>query len=180
MLEDLSHHILDIAENGANAGADAVSILIDDSEDRILFFVKDDGRGMSEETVKTVTNPFYTTRTERRVGLGLPFLKQLSEMCGGKFSILSEPGKGTEVTASFSKSHIDTPPLGDIPSTLMALFLGNPSIDWTYTHRRGEREFVVESEALKEALGNENPFLNPTLALGIKDYIQGNIEELYR
>lgn len=180
MLEDLSHHILDIAENGANAGAAAVSILIDDSQDKVLFFVKDNGRGMNEETVKRVTNPFYTSRTERRVGLGLPFLKQLSEMCGGGFSIVSEPGKGTEVTASFLKSHIDTPPLGDIPSTLMILFLGNPHIAWTYTHRRGEREFVVESEGLKEALDDENPFINPTLALGIKDYIRSNIEELYQ
>ncbi len=179
MLEDLSHHILDIAENGVNAGADEISISIDDSGDRLLLSVRDNGRGMTEETVKAVVNPFYTTRTERRVGLGLPFLKQLAELCGGVFSVSSEPGRGTQVTASFLKTSIDVPPLGDVPSTLMTLFIGYPGIAWKYIHRRNEKEFSVDSMELREALGGGNPFLEPALALGVKEYIETNIDELY-
>jgi len=179
MLEDLSHHILDIAENGVNAGADEISIEIDDSGDRLLFSVSDNGRGMTEETVKAVVNPFYTTRTERRVGLGLPFLKQLSELCGGDFSVSSEPGRGTHVTASFLKTSIDLPPLGDGPSTLMTIFIGNPGISWKYTHSRNGKDFSVDSKELSEALGGENAFLEPALALGVKEYIETNIDELY-
>ena len=180
MLEDLSHHILDIAENGVNAGAGEISVEIDDSGGRLLLSVKDNGRGMTEETVKTVVNPFYTTRTERRVGLGLPFLKQLAELCGGTFSIVSEPGRGTEVTATFLKSSIDLPPLGDVPSTLVTLFIGNPDIAWKYTHRRNGKEFTVDSMELREALGGGNPFLEPALALGVREFIETNIEELYQ
>jgi anti-sigma regulatory factor (Ser/Thr protein kinase) len=179
MLEDLSHHILDIAENGVNAGADEISISIDDSGDMLLLSVRDNGRGMTEETVKAVVNPFYTTRTERRVGLGLPFLKQLSELCGGDFSVSSEPGRGTHVTASFLKTSIDLPPLGDVPSTLMTLFIGNPGISWKYTHSRNGKDFSVDSKELSEALGGENAFLEPALALGVKEYIETNIDELY-
>jgi hypothetical protein len=179
MLEDLSHHLLDIAENGVNAGADAIFVEINDSGDRILFSVRDNGRGMTEETVRAVVNPFYTTRTERRVGLGLPFLKQLAELCGGTFAVASEPGEGTEVKASFLKSSIDLPPLGDIPSTLMTLFIGNPEISWKYTHRRNDREFSVDSGELRQALGGDNPFKEPAIALGIKEYIESNIDELY-
>ncbi|MDI9370685.1 MAG: ATP-binding protein [Synergistaceae bacterium] len=177
MLEDLSHHILDIAENGVNAGASAITIELEDDE-YIRLTVKDNGRGMDESTARSVVDPFYTTRTERRVGLGLPFLKQLAELCGGKFLLRSSPGKGTDVSATFRKDSVDTPPLGDIPSTLLTLLVGNPQIAWRYIHRVGNREFVLDSEELAEALGGGNPFADAALAVGIKEFIATNIEEL--
>ncbi len=179
MLDDLSLHILDIAENGVNAGAGRVSVEIDHQGDLLKLTVSDNGRGMNEETVKSVTNPFYTTRTERRVGLGLPFLKQLAELCEGDFSIASAPGKGTVVRASFMMSSVDAPPMGDIPSTLFTLFLGYPDVTWEYIHRRDDGEFILNSVELKEALGGGNPFADPSLSGAIKEFIETNISELY-
>ena len=179
MLEDLSHHILDIAENGVNAGADAISIELDDGNEYIRLTITDNGRGMDEATARAVVDPFYTTRTERRVGLGLPFLKQLAELCAGKFLLSSAPGAGTTVSASFSKLSVDTPPTGDIPSTLLALLIGHGHVSWKYVHKYGGREFLLDSDELKEALGGGQPFADPVLALGVKEYIAENIGELY-
>ncbi len=179
MLEDLSHHILDIAENGVNAGADSIGVTFDDDGEFIRLTVRDNGRGMSEATAHAVVDPFYTTRTERRVGLGLPFLKQLTELCGGEFLLSSALGKGTTVSASFSKKSVDTPPPGDIPSTLLTLLVGHGHISWKYVHRVGKREFLLDSDELKDALGGGNPFTDPALAVGVKEYIAENIGELY-
>ncbi|MGI6784136.1 MAG: ATP-binding protein [Aminivibrio sp.] len=179
MLDDLSLHILDVAENGVNAGAGKVSIEIDHRGDLLKLVVGDNGRGMDEETVKAVTNPFYTTRTERRVGLGLPFLKQLAELCEGDFSVVSAPGKGTVITASFMMSSVDAPPLGDIPSTLFTLFLGYPDVTWDYIHRRNDNEFILNSDELKEALGGGNPFADPSLSMAIKEFMETNLAALY-
>jgi len=179
MLEDLSQHILDIAENGVNAGADSISLKIDDGPEEVVLIVSDNGKGMDEQTCRLVVDPFFTSRTERRVGLGLPFLKQLADLCGGSFALESFPGRGTTVSASFRKDSIDMPPLGDIPSTLLALFIGNPDISWMYTHKRNGKEFSVGNRELSEALGGGNPFSDPSLALGIKDYLRENISDLY-
>ena len=132
MLEDLSAHVLDIAENSVMAeGTEVrVEVLEEKAADRLSFSVEDNGRGMSKEFISKVTDPFTTTRTTRRVGMGLPFLKQSAELCGGRLDIVSEPGKGTKTTASFMMSSIDRPPLGDIPATLMALIMGSPEIHW--------------------------------------------------
>ena len=137
MLEDLSAHVLDIAENSVMAeGTEVrVEVLEEKAADRLSFSVEDNGRGMSKEFISKVTDPFTTTRTTRRVGMGLPFLKQSAELCGGRLDIVSEPGKGTKTTASFMMSSIDRPPLGDIPATLMALIMGSPEIHWVYRHK---------------------------------------------
>ncbi|MFA7620744.1 MAG: ATP-binding protein [Aminobacteriaceae bacterium] len=177
MLEDLSHHILDIAENGVNAGANEITIELEVDE-FIRLTVSDNGRGMDESTARSVVDPFYTTRTERRVGLGLPFLKQLTDLCDGEFTLSSTLGKGTTVSASFRRDSVDTPPLGDIPSTLLTLLIGNGHIHWRYIHRVEEREFTLDSVELEEALGGGNPFADVALAVGIKEFIATNIEEL--
>ncbi len=179
MLEDLSHHILDIAENGVNAGADAITVEFEDDEEFIRLTVRDNGRGMDATTARAVVDPFFTTRTERRVGLGLPFLKQLADLCGGEFHLDSAPGKGTTISASFCKQCVDTPPAGDIPSTLLTLLIGYGDVSWKYEHRVGGRTFILDSDELKEALGGGNPFTDPALAVGIKEYIAENIADLY-
>lgn len=179
MLEELSQHLLDIAENGPKAGATSVFIEIDDGSEEIVLSVRDNGRGMDEATVRRVVDPFYTTRTERRVGLGFPFLKQLAELCGGRFSLESVPGVGTTVSASFRKDNIDTPPLGDVPSSLMTLLAGYGNVAWHYVHRHGAKEFRLDSGELADALGGGSPFENPVLAVAAREYIEENIDELY-
>ena len=177
MLEDLSHHILDIAENSANAGSTAVEIEFDERENFVTLSVRDNGKGMDEQTARAVLNPFVTSRTTRRVGLGLPFLKQMAELCGGAFSLVTAPGEGTTVTASFRKDSIDTPPPGDIPSTLVTLFLSGGGVRWRYRHKTGRGEFLLDSDELADALGRD--FISDvSLLSSVKEYIGENLSEI--
>ncbi|GHV56195.1 histidine kinase [Synergistales bacterium] len=180
MLEDLSQHILDIAENSSGAGAS--SVIIEISEDVranvLSMTVEDNGCGMSPEFLAKVTDPFTTTRTTRRVGMGLPFLKQSSEMCGGEFSISSEPGKGTRTRATFAYDNIDRPPLGDIPATVMTIFMGHTEIDWTYKHVYNGREFSVTTLELVEALEDRELLSTIDVGLWIRDMVSEGLAEL--
>ena len=181
MLEDLSAHVLDIAENSVMAEATEVRIEIieDKSADRLSFSVEDNGRGMTKEFMSKVTDPFTTTRTTRRVGMGLPFLKQSAELCGGGLEIVSEPGKGTKTTASFIMSSIDRPPLGDIPASLMALIMGSPEIRWIYRHRTENGEFVLDTDEIIDALDGEREMLrSPEVGLWLKEHIKENLDEI--
>ena len=181
MLEDLSAHVLDIAENSVMAEATEVRIGIieDKSADRLSFSVEDNGRGMTKEFMSKVTDPFTTTRTTRRVGMGLPFLKQSAELCGGGLEIVSEPGKGTKTTASFIMSSIDRPPLGDIPASLMALIMGSPEIRWIYRHRTDNGEFVLDTDEIIDALDGEREMLrSPEVGLWLKEHIKENLDEI--
>ena len=181
MLEDLSAHVLDIAENSVMAEATEVRIGIieDKSADRLSFSVEDNGRGMTKEFILKVTDPFTTTRTTRRVGMGLPFLKQSAELCGGGLEIVSEPGKGTKTTASFILSSIDRPPLGDIPASLMALIMGSPEIRWIYRHRTDNGEFVLDTDEIIDALDGEREMLrSPEVGLWLKEHIKENLDEI--
>lgn len=181
MLEDLSAHVLDIAENSVMAEATEVRIEIieDKSADRLSFSVEDNGRGMTKEFISKVTDPFTTTRTTRRVGMGLPFLKQSAELCGGGLEIVSEPGKGTKTTASFIMSSIDRPPLGDIPASLMALIMGSPEIRWIYRHRTDNGEFVLDTDEIIDALDGEREMLrSPEVGLWLKEHIKENLDEI--
>ena len=181
MLEDLSAHLLDIAENSVMAEATEVRIGIieDKSADRLSFSVEDNGSGMTKEFMSKVTDPFTTTRTTRRVGMGLPFLKQSAELCGGGLEIVSEPGKGTKTTASFIMSSIDRPPLGDIPASLMALIMGSPEIRWIYRHRTDNGEFVLDTDEIIDALDGEREMLrSPEVGLWLKEHIKENLDEI--
>ena len=140
-MEDISLHILDIAENALKAGATRVEIhVIEDLENDILKLqIIDNGKGMDEEMVQAVTDPFVTTRTERRVGLGLPFLAESARMAGGDIKIKSEPGVVTSIEADFVYSNIDRKPLGDIIKTMMMLIAGNPEVDFHYCHKKNNQ-----------------------------------------
>ena len=161
MLEDLSAHVLDISENSTMAGADDVEITIkeDEREDLLLFSVKDNGRGMSPEFVAKVTDPFTTTRTTRRVGMGLPFLRQSAELCGGGLVIDSAVGVGTTITATFQYGIVDRPPLGDMPATVMTLVMGSPNVHWRYRHIINGREFLLDTDEIVEALDGDRAML---------------------
>ena len=131
---ELSLNVMDIAQNSIRAGAKLVTVRVSASaaKDSLEIVIEDDGSGMSEETRLAVTDPFFTTRTTRKVGLGLPYYEMVAKMCGGGFSLWSEPGAGTRVTASFQLSHIDRAPLGNMGQTVAYLAGANPDVDFVY------------------------------------------------
>lgn len=153
-MEDLSLHILDIVENSIEAGADTVEIRLaeDTVKDLLSIEIKDNGRGMDEETAKMVTDPFYTTKTVRRIGLGLPFLKQAAHECEGEFTISSEKGRGTTISACFRRSHIDRKPLGDMGATIMVLIAGNPDINFVFRYKRDDYDYVLDTKEIRDEL----------------------------
>jgi signal transduction histidine kinase len=137
-MEDLSLHILDIAENSISGSAKRIEIRIDEdqAEDLLTIEIKDNGKGMDEQTLQKALDPFFTTRKTRKIGLGLSLLAQATRESDGKFELNSSPGKGTTVKATFSSSHPDCKPLGDIHETMRALIAGHPEIDFLYEHKR--------------------------------------------
>jgi hypothetical protein len=172
--------VLDIAENSIAAGARDVSVeLVEDRRaNRISMAVEDNGRGMSPEFLSRVTDPFTTTRTTRRVGMGIPFLKQSAELCGGEFTLRSEQGVGTRTEAVFAHDSIDRPPMGDVPATIMALFMGHPEINWKYVHRVDGGEFSLTTEELEEALEDRELLRTTEVGLWIRDQIREALDEL--
>ncbi len=144
-MEDLSLHILDIAENALNASATLIEIEIEEREnqDLLVITICDNGTGMESSALERALDPFYTTKKGKQIGLGLPFLAQAAEETGGNLEVRSNPGGGTEVRAVFSLSHIDLKPLGDIAATLQTLIAGHPKVDihFRYSGSEGELEF---------------------------------------
>jgi 3',5'-nucleoside bisphosphate phosphatase len=152
-MEDLALHILDIAQNSLEAGAGEIEIEIVENlrEDRLTIRVRDNGRGMDSETAAKVTDPFFTTRTTRRVGLGLPLMAAASKAAGGALRIDSKLGQGTTVLATFRHGHIDRAPLGDLEATLMVLLAGQPDKDVLFRHQVEDRVFEMDSRDFRAA-----------------------------
>lgn len=193
VFRDLSQHILDIAENGVTAGADLLRIEIQEdlSGDHLSIRIADNGRGMDEDILSRVTDPWVTTRTNRRVGLGIPFLKQTAEMCGGHFEIQSKVGRGTVTYATFQHGHLDRPPLGDVASTVLCLIVGHPEVDVVYHHEVASagadgmehaskqdpstdvRVFELDTREIREVLGDDVPFSDPEVLA----FLRGTLEE---
>ena len=160
-MKELSLNILDITQNSISAGADNIEILLIEDNDHLLTLViKDDGCGMSAETVERVTNPFYTTRTTRDVGMGIPLLKLAAEQTGGEVTITSvseadnPQNHGTTISAKFFKNHLDFTPLGDIVTTVCTLIHGAPDIDWKYEHIYGDKSVLIDTRQMREILGD--------------------------
>lgn len=153
-MRELALHILDIAENSISAGADQIRILVEENltEDVLRIRIEDNGQGMNAETLTRITDPFVTSRTTRKVGLGIPFFKAAAEACEGTFTIQSKPGQGTTVEATFKHSHIDRMPLGDLTGTLLTLIIGSPEVHWIFEYRVDQQRFVFDDEPIKETL----------------------------
>jgi len=153
---ELSIHILDVAQNAVNAGANLVEIDVieDESKDLLTIRIADDGCGMDAELLKGASDPFVTSH-EKDVGLGLPLLKRAAEEAGGGLDIESTPGKGTAVTAYFVLSSIDRLPLGDLSSTMLSLVFGAPQTDFVYRHVRNSKESVFDTRKVKELVGGD-------------------------
>ncbi len=180
-MQEISLNILDIAENSIRAEADLVEVTVKElpDEDVLSFTIKDNGCGMDEEMVKRVSDPFVTTRTTRKVGLGISLLKSSAQQTGGDVFIESQVGVGTTLTATFSYSHIDRQPLGDIGAVMVSLISMNPDIDFIYTHVYCRKEFRLDTRELRAVLGDEVKFSEPSVAVWIGEYITDNLTEIY-
>ncbi|MBS2100167.1 sensor histidine kinase [Carboxylicivirga linearis] len=176
-MRDLSMHITDIVQNSVRAQAKLVQLTIEEKEDWLIFTFEDDGTGMDEETVKKVTDPFFTSRTTRKVGLGLPLFKQNAEMTGGSLVIFSELGKGTEVKVVMGLNHIDRPPMGDLPSTVAMIITGNPDVDMVFKYIKSDSEFSLDSREVKEALDGMDIRM-PQVTSFLKEMIDENLKEI--
>ncbi|MEA5016685.1 MAG: ATP-binding protein [Candidatus Limiplasma sp.] len=173
MMRDLSMHVLDIAQNSIQAEAGEVVISLDIDEKRQLTLrIRDDGRGMEPEFLARVTDPFTTTRTTRKVGLGIPMLKQSAELCGGTFAIHSQPGRGTDLTATFDLTHIDCLPMGEMCDTLLTLILLNPQApEFLFEASAPGRTATFDTRQVRQAVGGL-PLNEPELAAWIKEAIE--------
>lgn len=171
-MQELSLNVLDIAQNSVVAKASLIRISVEEDtcQHRMVIIIADNGCGMDEEKVKRVIDPFYTTRTTRKVGLGIPFFSMQAKMTGGDFSIDSKVGEGTTVTASFVTDHIDCLPLGDINSTIVSLVQCNPDIDFLYTRTIDGRTFEMDTRVFREVLEGV-PLNTPEVIVYITDYL---------
>jgi anti-sigma regulatory factor (Ser/Thr protein kinase) len=175
-VRELTLHLLDIAENSIAAGAKNINIQIEEDSDKDLLklIVSDDGRGMNAETVKKVIDPFVTSRTTRKVGLGIPLLKEAAEACNGSFELNSTLGKGTELSVQFQRSHIDRMPLGDVSTTFQNLFFSNPNIHWIFEYRVDGKEFVFDDKEIKDELQGV-PLTEPEIIRVIRGMFESGI-----
>ncbi len=170
-MKELSLNILDITKNSVKAEAKNISItLVEDESGILTLTIADDGCGMSEDVLKRVTDPFCTSRTTRKVGLGIPLLKMASEQTGGRVEIESTLGVGTTVCATFDTHHIDYTPLGDIVSTVTILIMGSPEIDFVFSHKTPEYEVKLDTKELRQVLGDV-PLSSPEIIAWIGDFL---------
>lgn len=178
-MNDLSMHILDIVQNSISAGATLVTLTVDESpaEDLLTIAVGDNGRGMTPEQVSRLADPFFTSRTTRRVGMGIPLLMDSARQSGGDVRIESEPGKGTEVTAVFGYSNIDRPPLGDVANALMLLVSSNPALDFLFTYRYNGDEYLFDTVDVREILGDD-ALKDLTIIRNLEEMIKDNMREI--
>lgn len=176
-MRELALNILDIVENSVKANATLIEIGVSAKGNLLTVSVKDNGKGMSEEFLSKVTDPYTTTRTTRKVGLGLPLLKMEAEMCGGRFSISSKLGVGTVVTTDFQIDHIDRPPLGDLGETMSTLLSGEDNVDYVLTYSVNDVGFTLDTRELKAELDGV-PISEPEVLLFVKNYIRENISQI--
>lgn len=186
-MRELSLNVMDIVQNSITAGASLIEILITEveggeKEDGLLeIAIIDNGKGMTEEQVRNVVDPFYTTRTTRSVGLGVPLFKMEAEMTGGSFDISSVVGKGTVIKAIFKTESVDMIPLGDINSVISLLVTCNPDLDFLFRRKligESEKGFALDTKELKDVLGQDVPLNSPDVVLWINEYLKENTEEL--
>lgn len=180
-MTELSLHVLDIAENStkAKAGLVTISVVISTEKDRLTITIEDNGCGMNAEQLARVTDPFYTTRTTRKVGLGVPFFQMAAEATGGSFSISSQENIGTVVVAEFVLSHIDRMPLGDMNATMHTLITMHEECDFLYRYCFDDREFTLDTREFRAILDGV-PFNTPEVSAYIRQYLSENEAEVSR
>lgn len=177
-MQELSLNILDVANNSVKAGAKLINIsLTYDDKNHLKLIVSDDGLGMAKEVLSKLKDPFYTSRSTRKVGFGIPFLTLLAEQTGGYVEIESELGVGTKITALFDTNSIDMLPIGNLGSTASTLISGSPDVDFVFHISRGNSEFTLDSTEIKELLDGV-PVSTPQVALFIEEYANDNFFQI--
>jgi len=180
-MRELSLHILDLVQNAIEAGATKVSLeIIEERQNKntLLIRVEDNGRGMEEATLKRVTDPFVTSRNTRRIGLGLSLIHMSTQMCEGYLNIVSDLGRGTMVEALYKHSHIDRPPMGNIAETIRSIIIGNPELNFSYSHRVDRKKFSLTTQEMIEILG-DIPLTEPMVLVWLQEYLGDNLMNLY-
>lgn len=179
-MKEISLHILDLVQNSIRAGAKSIALRIeeDTGADTFAVTIADDGCGMPPDMAKAVASPFVTTRTTRKVGLGIPLFKAGCEGCGGSFTLESQEGKGTRLKGVYRRSHIDRPPLGNIVDTVLLLVTGNPALRFLYAHRVDGAAYELDTAELRRILDGA-PLDAPEVIAFIKDFLSNNELELY-
>lgn len=179
MLE-ISLHILDIVNNSVKAGATLVEITVEEAlaKNSLRIQIDDDGCGMDQAFLEKVLDPFQTTRSTRKVGMGLSLFRAAAQAAGGDLTIRSEKGIGTSVCAEFVYDHIDRQPLGSMADTMVALISGNMQVDFVYRHRINECEFVLDTREMKRILGQDVDFSCPEIILWVKEFVSEGIGAL--
>jgi hypothetical protein len=178
-VRELSLHIMDILENGLAAGATLIDLRVVESrkDNRLQIAIKDNGRGIPSHRLDEVTNPFFTTRTTRRVGLGLSLFSEAARRCKGEFHIESREGEGTEVSASFQLDHIDLAPMGDMAGSLTSLIMGNADVDFVYVHEVNGQTFRLDTREVKRELDGL-PINHPEVVQYLAGLIRESLEEM--
>lgn len=180
-MRELSLHILDLVQNSIEAGANQVTLeIVEDVHimDILMIRVTDNGRGMDEVTCKNVSDPFVTTRTTRRVGLGLPLIDMSTKRCKGYLTVTSTLGCGTVVEALYQHSHLDRPPLGNIVETIKSIIIANPELHFSYWHTVDNKVFSVATQELIDILG-DLPLTQPDVLVWLHEYLTQNVMRLY-
>lgn len=178
-MKDLSMHILDIAQNSITAGAETIEVEITENRvtDQYRIVITDNGKGMTAAYAAKVTDPYITSRTTRKVGLGLPLLKQNAERTGGSLEVKSETDKGTRITALFSLKNIDRPPLGDIGGTMVLLAAANLNIRFIYRHITEKDTFTFDTREVNATLEGM-PISEAGVIRFLKEMIRENLQEI--
>ena len=178
-MKELSLNILDIAQNSIKANAAHVEIALEQRGDWLTITITDDGTGMSPEFAAEAANPFTTTRTTRKVGMGLPLFKLAAEQTGGTFSLTSHQAAhegddhGTTVTATFNTAHVDCEPVGDITETILTLIQGNPDLSLTYLYSKDGEELRLSTDEMREILGDKVPLNSPDVLAWARSFLNG-------
>jgi hypothetical protein len=184
-MKEIALHLLDLAENSVSAGAQMIEISIceDLDADLLTASIKDNGRGMDEDTVRKVTDPFFTSRTTRKVGLGIPLLKEAAQACNGGMTIRSKPGAGTTVDVSFRHSHIDRMPLGNLSITFLELTAMHPDVHWIFRYtacNHGAKEiYEFNDEPVKEVLA-DLPLTHPDVLAYLREMLEQGLGEVQK
>ena len=178
-MKELALHIMDVAQNSIRARATVIDISISESNknNRLVIEIRDNGEGIPDEILTKITDPYTTSRTTRKVGLGLPLLRHHVELTGGRIGIYSQQGRGTRVEAIFVKDHIDLQPLGDLPGVIKLLLAANPEIDFTYTHETDNGKFIFSSAEAREML-EVKAFNDYSLLEQIKELLIENLTDI--
>ena len=178
-MRELSLHLLDIIENSISAQVRNITVEIaeDTINDSLQMSVQDDGKGMDAEMVARVIDPFVTSRTTRKVGLGIPLFKEAAEACNGYLSIQSEVGKGTHLDVKFQRSHIDRAPLGNLTNTFLGVIIGTPQVHWVLKYQVNAEEFIFDDQPIKAEL-QDVPLSDPEVIKFIRNMLEEGITSI--